>query len=328
MVRPPFPVVRHGDSWRAPLFVNAHTHSEWNARTCVARGDGMIPWIERVLGEPLERRDARAGIEATPVLMRAAGVGSIGDHGAVGSAVTLGKIPGRHYREYIRVPDSIESDDAISPHAVHTVDAASFVSLRGRDAYLSIHAGESLEERELYETGRGPLADLLIARGFPAPHLEGLKGRSPASILDEHGLLGPRTLLVHAVHLPDSDFALIARRGAHVALCPLSNAAIGTSFVAGALMESGRAAVQKMIDLGVSLALGTDSTLSAPELSVLANARLLVTAGIAPDDVLPMLWNAAAIGGATAAGGETLVFPDKGGAAASILGAERFEISA
>jgi cytosine/adenosine deaminase-related metal-dependent hydrolase len=328
MNRPPPPWIRHEDSWRTPLFINAHTHSEWNARRCLANGDGMVPWIERVLARPLERGEARAGIEATRRLMREAGVGAIGDHGAMNSSVAAGLIPGRHFREYIRIPDSVETDGSLSPHAVHTVDAASLASLRGRNAFLSVHAGESLEERELYETGKGPLANLLIERGFPAAHLEALKGRSPAALLDEHGLLGPRAVLVHAIHLPESDFALIARRGAHVALCPLSNAAIGTAFVPGPLMETGRRAVQAMIDLGVSLALGTDSTLSAPELSMLANARLLVESGIAPDDVLPMLWNASAIGIEPAPRGDKLVaFPDRGDPADSILNATRFEVS-
>ena len=67
--------------------------------------------------------------------------------------------------------------------------------------------------------------------------------------IDALGLLGPGTILAHAVHVTDADMARIAARGAGVAHNPGSNAKLGTGIArAGAL----RAA-------GVAVGLGTDS---------------------------------------------------------------------
>lgn len=45
-------------------------------------------------------------------------------------------------------------------------------------------------------------------------------GRTPVEVLDGAGALGPRTSLVHATHLTDTDVALVRGSGATVCLCP------------------------------------------------------------------------------------------------------------
>lgn len=281
--------------WEVPPFLNGHTHSEWNAFPCLSRGDGYMPWLERVLALTPDASLHQNGIGATPELMRSAGIGSILDHGASGSAVAAKGFPGRHHVEFLRdLPVPSPPPEAWAPHAVHTVHESALKALRSFPGPLSIHAGESDEEATLYATGRGPLADLLLARGFSPDHLASLAGRTPASILDEHGLLGPRTVIVHGIHLPDEDLDLMARRSAVIVLCPLSNRAMGTGFG----KDAGRALrqVEKMLARGIRVALGTDSALSAPSLSLLDNARVLADAGMAPSRIVPMLWSAAGTG--------------------------------
>ena len=51
---------------------------------------------------------------------------------------------------------------------------------------------------------------------------------SYAAVYDAFGLLGPRTVLAHAVHLGDDEAALLAARGAGVAHCPCSNSSIAS----------------------------------------------------------------------------------------------------
>lgn len=68
------------------------------------------------------------------------------------------------------------------------------------------------------------------------------------SVYDGFGLLTPRTILAHAVHLSPAERALIADRGAKVSHCPASNSALG----------SGICAVRKLINAGVEVGLGTD----------------------------------------------------------------------
>lgn len=45
-------------------------------------------------------------------------------------------------------------------------------------------------------------------------------GMTPTEVLAEAGVLGPRTTLVHATHLTDSDVRLIGDSGAFVCMCP------------------------------------------------------------------------------------------------------------
>jgi guanine deaminase len=71
---------------------------------------------------------------------------------------------------------------------------------------------------------------------------------SDTEALDRFGLVRPHTILAHGTHLADGDLDLIARRGAGVAHCPLSNA-----YFAGAVFPARRA-----LDRGVRIGLGTD----------------------------------------------------------------------
>lgn len=46
---------------------------------------------------------------------------------------------------------------------------------------------------------------------------------SYADVYDKHGLLGPRTILAHAIHLGEDEVALVKERRAGVSHCPTSN---------------------------------------------------------------------------------------------------------
>ncbi|KAI0175744.1 guanine deaminase [Hypoxylon sp. FL1284] len=83
-----------------------------------------------------------------------------------------------------------------------------------------------------------------------------------ADVYDRHGLLGPRTVLGHAVHLSDAEVALVAARGAGVAHCPCSNEAL----------TSGECPVRRLLAAGVRVGLGTDVS-GGYSASVLAAAR-------------------------------------------------------
>jgi cytosine/adenosine deaminase-related metal-dependent hydrolase len=64
--------------------------------------------------------------------------------------------------------------------------------------------------------------------------------------LDRLGLLGPRTVIAHCVHLDDDEVALLASTGTHVAHCPSSNLKLA----------SGIASIPELIARGVAMALG------------------------------------------------------------------------
>jgi cytosine/adenosine deaminase-related metal-dependent hydrolase len=95
-------------------------------------------------------------------------------------------------------------------------------------------------------------------------------------------------LLVHMVHASAEDRALARRSGATVVLCPRSNLHIG-----GQLPD-----VPALVDEGVTLALGTDSLASSPDLGLWSEMQALARAFPGLD---PSLWLAAATtGGARA----------------------------
>jgi 5-methylthioadenosine/S-adenosylhomocysteine deaminase len=70
--------------------------------------------------------------------------------------------------------------------------------------------------------------------------------------LNSLGVLGPDLQLVHCVYVDDREVDLIAASGASVIHCPVSNM----------YLASGAAPVRKMLDQGVSVALGTDGSAS------------------------------------------------------------------
>lgn len=72
--------------------------------------------------------------------------------------------------------------------------------------------------------------------------------RDYLDVYERAGLLGPRTLLAHAVHATDDELARIAAAGATVVHCPSSNGALG----------SGRMPLERLRHHGVRWVLGSD----------------------------------------------------------------------
>lgn len=80
-------------------------------------------------------------------------------------------------------------------------------------------------------------------RTFFASH-----GHTAMSYCDAVSLLGPRTVLVHMVHLEDSDITTLAKTGTHVVHCPSSNSKLA----------SGICRVPDLLEAKVNVTLGTD----------------------------------------------------------------------
>ena len=71
---------------------------------------------------------------------------------------------------------------------------------------------------------------------------------TPMSYCDSVNLLGPKTVLVHMVHLDDSDITKLAETGTHIVHCPSSNTKLA----------SGICKVPQLLEAGVNVTLGTD----------------------------------------------------------------------
>jgi formimidoylglutamate deiminase len=74
-------------------------------------------------------------------------------------------------------------------------------------------------------------------------------GLSPAALLDRTGFLGPRTSVVHGIHVTEEDIALLAGSDTIVVSCPTTEGSLGDGFPPALAYR----------DAGVRLALGSDS---------------------------------------------------------------------
>jgi len=135
----------------------------------------------------------------------------------------------------------------VFPHAAYTVGpenlSRAFKLAERRGGRFSTHAAETRAEQSI------------IAERY---------GRSVIRHFDALGLLDPRTVLAHCVHLDDGEIELLARSGATVAHNPVSNLKLG----------SGIARVPDMISAGVNVALGTDSCISGNDIDMWLSMRL------------------------------------------------------
>lgn len=88
-----------------------------------------------------------------------------------------------------------------------------------------------------------------------------------ADVYDHHGLLTPRTILAHAVHLSREEMQVIKQRKTKVSHCPASNSALGSGFCP----------VRVMLDEGIDVGLGTDVSggYSASILDAVRNACIV-----------------------------------------------------
>jgi 5-methylthioadenosine/S-adenosylhomocysteine deaminase len=273
-----------------PGLVNAHTHLELTGLDGDPPDPDFAAWIRRVRTLKAERsraeflEAARAGLTACFAL-GVTTVADTGDSGAVIQALAERGGSGIAYHEVFG-PDPAQCADSVaglrervaelarfalgrvrigvSPHAPYTVSGPLFRAVARWAAAerlpLAVHVAESGAEEELLARGTGAFADAWRARRIPLP--EPL-GRTPVAWLEEHGVLGTETLCIHAVRTNESDRALLARKGAAIAHCPLSNAAHG----------HGAARLDALLDAGLRVGVGTDSVMSVGRLDLLAECR-------------------------------------------------------
>jgi 5-methylthioadenosine/S-adenosylhomocysteine deaminase len=121
------------------------------------------------------------------------------------------------------------------PHAPYTVSDATFT----RIATLApeIQCGIQVH---LHET-KGEVANVIAE-----------SGQRPIQRLYDLQVLTPTTQCVHMTQLTDEDIALLQQTGAHVIHCPESNLKLASGFCP----------VEKLLNAGVNVALGTDGAAS------------------------------------------------------------------
>jgi cytosine/adenosine deaminase-related metal-dependent hydrolase len=174
----------------------------------------------------------------------------------------------------------------LSPHSPYstTPELLKLAAKAARElqAPLSIHAAESESEFQMFRSASGPFYDWLKSQRS----MSDCHGASPIQLLNDYGLLGERSLVIHANYLAESDPLLLARAKATVVHCPRSHAYFGHDPFPW----------RRLKEAGVNVALGTDSLASAaaagpgkPELDMRLEMRLFAqNHGAAPEEAMRM----------------------------------------
>jgi len=174
---------------------------------------------------------------------------------------------------------------AFAPHAPYTVtdDAMERIAVLAEELDIPVHM-------HVHET------DDEIRSGLEK------YGKRPLARLDDLGLLTPRLMAVHMTHLQAQEVERVAACGASVVHAPESNLKLASGFCP----------VQRLQELGVNVALGTDGAASNNDLDMLGEmhtAALLAKAVAKSPSAVPAhtALRMATLNGARALGLDTLI---------------------
>ncbi|MCU7796013.1 MAG: TRZ/ATZ family hydrolase [Candidatus Thiodiazotropha sp. (ex Myrtea spinifera)] len=97
----------------------------------------------------------------------------------------------------------------------------------------------------------------------------------PMTRLQQLGLLSPSLMAIHMTHLEDDEIALFADSGGHIVHCPESNLKLASGFCQ----------VNRLMNAGINVALGTDGAASNNDLNMFSemHTAALLAKGVAGD---------------------------------------------
>ena len=135
----------------------------------------------------------------------------------------------------------------VAPHSAYDLGVERVAELadlaRRLDVVLHVHLAETSQE---------------------SAELEAAHGASVVRVLADHGVFGGKVLAAHCVWVDDDDIGVLAGHGVAVAHCPLSNMKLG----------SGVAPLARMLEAGVTVALGTDGPASNDTLDLWEEVKM------------------------------------------------------
>jgi 5-methylthioadenosine/S-adenosylhomocysteine deaminase len=271
-----------------PGLVNAHTHVAMTLLRGHADDKPLDTWLREDIWPveaALEPDDIAAGaalgilemiksgtttfadmyfeIDRTADVVDRAGVRAVLGHGAI-SAGKDDAAARADIEESIEMARRLDGaadgriSTAVMPHSLTTV-TPELLELAASEAHeagvpVHYHANETVDEVE-------PIVEK--------------RGLRPLEWAAEMGLCTEADFLAHGVHLDDAEIGLLSRRGTGVVHCPASNMKLA----------SGMAPVQRLLDAGVPVGLGTDGAASNNDLDLFDELRDAAMLGkLAADD--------------------------------------------
>jgi cytosine/adenosine deaminase-related metal-dependent hydrolase len=304
-----------------PGWVNAHTHLEFSdlVGPLGEPGMGLVDWIGRLVEfrrqvADTPRRPVEQGIEES-IRSGTTCLGEIAQppmrwepwEACPLEATVFGELIGptadRFDEAIAAAKDHLASAltirTGLSPHAPYSVHIDLLEKLillsAAERVPLAFHLAESAEELELIRGRGGPFRELLERLGAWNP--EGLAPSGKTADYLQRLASAHRALVIHGNYLDDEEIAFLAARTDRMAVvyCPRTHAFIGHDAYP----------LEKMLTAGVTLALGTDSRASSPDLDLLGEMRFLAgqRGGPPPETILRL----GTLGGASALGMEHAV---------------------
>ena len=259
-----------------PGLVNAHTHAAMTLLRGYADDKPLDSWLREDIWPAeaaLEPEDVRAGTELGILEMIRSGTTAFADMyfevPEVVAAVERSGVRARLGHGVVTVAKDDEDAaadveeslavarefdgaadgrvrTAFMPHSLTTVGEAflreATAEAREDGIPLHFHANETTDE-----------VDPIVEE----------RDQRPLAYADELGMLTDEDFVAHGVHVTDDEIALLAERGTGVIHCPASNMKLA----------SGIAPVQRMLDAGVTVGVGTDGAASNNDLDLFDELR-------------------------------------------------------
>lgn len=287
-------VIDLGSAVIMPGFVNAHTHLELtNLKT--ERVPRFVDWIWQIattshIRDEIEWliRSIRDGITMS-IESGTTSIGDIHNNGLGAETIknspirtvvffeTLGFFPNQIEMRKSKIDHNLDQSPskndlyipAISPHAPystlpeiyrHAVDLA-----KNRNLHLATHIAETTAEIEFLRSGTGDFAEIRERLNLPIDHWKP-PAITPIAYLKKLGILDLAPLLIHCNYLTDFEIDLIAESQSSVVFCPRSHR----------YFYHEDHPIERLINSGINVAIGTDSLASNWSLSILDEFKFLV----------------------------------------------------
>lgn len=254
-----------------PGLVNTHNHAPMSLMRSMADDIPLMEWLHKYIWpaeEKLTRELVVLGAQLAIAEMLLGGTTTFVDlywmEEAVGEAAEAAGIRAVLSPTMIDFKrDAFERDVQTTFSRYAAGQCPSISVMAGAHSLYSCSRENLLRVRELAEQYGVGVNIHLAETTDEAAIVRERTGMTPAEYADSLGLLTPRSLAVHCVHLSDSDIAIMVRSGASVAHNPQSNMKIG----------NGVAPVAKMTAAGINVALGTDGPCSNNDLDMIEEMR-------------------------------------------------------
>jgi formimidoylglutamate deiminase len=272
-----------------PGFVNAHSHAFQRARRGSADGGDFWTWRESMLelARGQTPHKVRETYEAVYREMLAAGWTAVGEFHYLGfdeavAAAEAAEAAGIELALLYAAYGRGGLERFRQPSAADYLSQVEQLRERGIRVGLAPHSVRACTRDWLEEIGRYNANGELVLHLHADEQVREIEecvaehGVRPLELLAETGCLGPRTTIVHATHADDRELDLIAEAGARVCLCPTTEANLADGF----------APVERLVERGIGICVGSDSNLRIDPLEELREIDGIVRRRTGRRDVL------------------------------------------